>query len=124
MIGKNGRNAAGIAALILTSTGTSVIAGQAITGQAGAAPPDDPDIAVLAGPCASCHGPDGVSPGEIPSIAGRSAAELRERMLGFRDGASDAQATVMPRLMRGYSPAEIDQLAAYFAGLPQAEAPE
>lgn len=114
MIGKNGRNAAGIAALILTSTGTAVIAGQA-----GAAPPDDPDIAVLAGSCASCHGPDGQSPGDIPSIAGRSATELRERMLGFRDGTSDAQATVMPRLMRGYSPEDIDRLAAYFAGLPK-----
>lgn len=82
------------------------------------------DAEVLAGPCAFCHGPGGVSPGDIPSIAGRDSDELRDRMLAFRAeggdrGNDDAGATIMPRLMRGYSPEDIDQLADYFAGLPQ-----
>lgn len=83
-----------------------------------AAPLSPEDIGVLAGPCANCHGPDGVSPGDIPSIAGRDAAMLGARMLAFRDG-SAPDGTVMPRLMKGYSPDEIDALAAWFAASPR-----
>lgn len=67
---------------------------------------------VLAGPCASCHGPDGHSPGPIPSIAGLPAKEAVAKMLAFREGKSPA--TVMPRLMRGYDEAQIRGLAEWF----------
>lgn len=70
-------------------------------------------VQVLAGPCASCHGPDGHSPGATPSIGGRPEAELRSRMEGFRDGTIDA--TVMTRLMKGYDEAQIAALAHWFA---------
>ena len=49
-------------------------------GAAGAQDLDAAAVQVLAGPCASCHGPDGRSPGAIPSIAGlpeATAAELQ-----------------------------------------------
>lgn len=72
---------------------------------------------VLAGSCAGCHGPDGHSPGAIPSIAGRPEAELRSRMEGFRDGTLDA--TVMTRLMKGYDEAQIAALAHWFAEVGQ-----
>lgn len=72
------------------------------------------DVAVLAGPCAACHGPDGQSPGAIPAIAGRAEEHLATRMFAFRDG-QDPAATVMPRLMKGYDEAQIRALAKWFA---------
>lgn len=75
---------------------------------------DQADVQVLAGPCANCHGPDGHSPGAIPSIAGLPEDRAVERMLAFRDG-SDPTATIMPRLMKGYDEAQIRALARWFA---------
>ena len=59
--------------------------------------------------CAGCHGPNGHSPGAIPSIYGRSAGSLAETLRAFR--ADQRPATVMNRIARGYSDAEIDALA-------------
>lgn len=73
-------------------------------------------VQVLAGPCAHCHGPDGHSPGAIPSIAGLPEDRAVERMLAFRKDA-DPAATVMPRLMKGYDEAQIRALAAWFAAV-------
>ncbi|MDO5657965.1 MAG: cytochrome C [Paracoccus sp. (in: a-proteobacteria)] len=75
---------------------------------------DEVELSVLAGPCASCHGPDGNSPSTIPSIAGHDREELKSRMLAFRAG-EVASATVMPRHMRGYTEEQIDALARYFS---------
>lgn len=72
------------------------------------------DARVLAGPCASCHGPDGHSPGAIPSIAGLPEAGLQQRLTAFRDGSAE-DATVMERLMRGYDDAQIAALAHWFS---------
>ena len=80
---------------------------------AGAEEPDRAALQVLAGPCANCHGPDGHSPGAIPSIAGLPAEEATAKMLAFRDG-QDPAATVMPRLMKGYDEAQIRALAEWF----------
>ncbi|MFT3688798.1 c-type cytochrome [Paenirhodobacter sp.] len=85
------------------------LAGSACAGWAG----DRMDATVLAGPCAACHGPDGRSPGAIPSLAGQNEDDLRARMRAFRDGT--APATVMTRLMKGYSEDEIAALAHWFA---------
>ncbi|MBB1490178.1 MULTISPECIES: c-type cytochrome [unclassified Paracoccus (in: a-proteobacteria)] len=75
--------------------------------------PDRAALQVLAGSCANCHGPDGHSPGAIPSIAGLPAEETAAKMLAFRDG-QDPAATVMPRLMKGYDEAQIRALAEWF----------
>lgn len=69
--------------------------------------------AMLAAPCAACHGPGGVSPGAIPSIAGLDAAVLAARMREFRT--AGLEVTIMNRIARGYTDAEIDLLAQYFA---------
>lgn len=87
----------------------------------GAAQAQDLDpaaVQVLAGPCASCHGPNGRSPGAIPSIAGLPEAEATQRMLAFRDG-TDPAATIMPRLMKGYDESQIRALARWFAEIGQ-----
>ncbi|MBJ2151388.1 c-type cytochrome [Paracoccus sp. IB05] len=69
---------------------------------------------ILAGPCASCHGPAGQSPGAIPSIAGLTEADLTAKLTAFRDS-PPAGTTVMTRHMKGYDDGQIAALAKYFA---------
>ena len=72
------------------------------------------DVAALAASCANCHGPDGRSGSEIPSLRGSQAVHLTQRMLDFKAGKA-ADATVMTRLMKGYADEEIHALADWFA---------
>jgi cytochrome subunit of sulfide dehydrogenase len=67
----------------------------------------------IAANCANCHGTDGRSPGAIPSLAGQDAAVIVQRMKEFRDGRRAA--TVMQQLAKGYTDAQIEAAAAYFA---------
>ena len=71
--------------------------------------------AALANACAACHGTDGRSEGAIPTIAGMPAPEFVAKLTAF--GAGTEEATVMDRIARGLSQAEIDGLAGYFARL-------
>jgi len=72
----------------------------------------------LAATCANCHGSDGraVPGAEVPGLAGMPADYLAEQMRAFRSGARPA--TVMHQIARGYSDAQVTQLAAYFAAQP------
>jgi cytochrome c553 len=72
-----------------------------------------PSAAVLAAPCAACHGPGGISRGAIPSINGLEASVIATKMRSFRTAGSET--TVMGRIARGYTDAEIDLLAQYIA---------
>lgn len=74
----------------------------------------------LAASCAGCHGTDGraVDGSAVPSLAGMPAAALIERMNAFKSGARSG--TVMPQLAKGFSDAQIAQLAAWFAQAPAA----
>lgn len=69
----------------------------------------------LAATCAACHGTDGRAPAgsAMPSLAGRPAPWLVEQMLAFKKG--ERPATVMHQIARGYSEAQIAQIAAFFA---------
>jgi cytochrome subunit of sulfide dehydrogenase len=69
---------------------------------------------MLAGGCATCHGPDGRSPGEIPAIAGVPAEVLEGQLLAFRADEVPGT-TVMTRIAKGFSPDELKALAAHFA---------
>ncbi|MET0517775.1 MAG: c-type cytochrome [Burkholderiaceae bacterium] len=73
----------------------------------------------LAASCAACHGTDGRAPegAAVPGLAGMPAGYLAEQMKAFKAGTRPA--TVMPQLARGYSDAQIEQLAAYFAARPK-----
>jgi sulfide dehydrogenase cytochrome subunit len=71
--------------------------------------------AALANACAACHGTDGRSQGAIPTIAGMPASEFVAKMNAF--GSSPGKATIMDRIARGLSQAEIDGLAGYFASV-------
>ena len=67
----------------------------------------------IAANCANCHGTDGRSRGAIPSLAGQDAQSIVQRMKEFRDGRRAA--TVMQQLAKGYTDAQIEAAAAYFA---------
>jgi len=74
------------------------------------------DGRLLAMSCLNCHGPGGRSPGEIPSIAGKAEDYIKNALLDFR-GDKRAGTTVMGRLAKGYSDADIDALSKYIATL-------
>ena len=63
--------------------------------------------------CLTCHGPDGRSPGSIPSIHGTSAEAIVKSMQDFKSGARPS--TVMGRQAKGYSDAEIAAIAKYLS---------
>jgi cytochrome c553 len=95
-----------------------VAAGLALAASGVPAHAQQADGRVLALSCLNCHGPGGKSQGEIPSIAGKSEEFLKNALVEFRDGKrSGTAATVMPRLAKGYSDAEIDALVKYVATL-------
>lgn len=69
----------------------------------------------LAATCANCHGTQGkAQPGSsVASLAGMPAEQLTAQMAAFKAGTRSA--TIMHQLAKGYSDAQIAQLAAYFA---------
>lgn len=73
----------------------------------------------LAATCANCHGTDGRAlPGAtVPGLAGVPSATLSEQLKAFKAGTRPG--TVMGQLAKGYSDAQIEQLAAYFAAQPK-----
>lgn len=69
----------------------------------------------LAATCANCHGTQGqaVSGAAVPGLAGMPASYLVDQMKAFKAGTRPA--TVMHQLAKGYSDAQIETIAAYFA---------
>ena len=69
----------------------------------------------LAATCAHCHGTDGRAvPGETPApLAGRPKERLLEQLAGYRSG--QLPASVMTQIARGYTTAQLDAIAGYFA---------
>lgn len=90
------------------------------TSQAPLMPADLAPLAVrpLAATCASCHGTDG-RPADtaMPPLAGLPQDVFTAQMRAFRSG--ERPATVMHQISRGYTDAQVEALAAYFAGLPR-----
>jgi len=71
--------------------------------------------AILANPCAGCHGMDGVSAGTIPSINLLSADAIVAALKAFKTG--ERPGTVMDRIAKGYTDEEIQRIADYFQSL-------
>jgi cytochrome subunit of sulfide dehydrogenase len=69
----------------------------------------------LAATCANCHGTGGkaAAGSAIPGLAGRSRDEIVRAMSEFREG--KRQATIMHQLAKGYTPEQVDAMAAWFA---------
>jgi cytochrome c553 len=67
----------------------------------------------LGAACAMCHGTEGRSAGGNEPLAGMPKADLVRKVNEFRSGAKPA--TVMHQISKGYSDAEIEAIAAFFA---------
>jgi sulfide dehydrogenase cytochrome subunit len=76
--------------------------------------------AALAATCAACHGTNGhAAPGSaLPALAGTPKSVLLAQLQAFKSGSRPA--TIMGQLSKGYSDAQLDQIAAYFAAQPRA----
>jgi len=67
--------------------------------------------------CLGCHGPAGSGSGPIVALAGHDQAEMIAAMAAFRN--NERAGTIMGRVARGYTEAEIAAIAAHFARLPR-----
>jgi cytochrome c553 len=53
----------------------------------------------------------------VPRLAGRNAAEIVAQMQAFRSG--QRQSTIMDRIAKGFTDAEVQAIAAWFASQRQ-----
>ena len=72
-------------------------------------------IRSLAANCAQCHGTDGhAAPGsDLPSLAGTPREALLAQLQAFKAGTRPS--SIMGQIAKGYSQAQLEQLAAWFA---------
>ena len=85
-------------------------------GAAWAAGQPDPNLVRnLAATCANCHGTDGrsVAGAGNESLAGTDKDTLMQKLRDFRSGTRPA--TIMHQISRGYTEAQLELIAAYFA---------
>ena len=69
----------------------------------------------MAASCSACHGTNGVAQPGMESLAGQSKDDLQKKMMDFKYDKKPA--TLMHQLSKGFTDAQIEQLAAYFAAL-------
>ena len=67
----------------------------------------------LAATCANCHGTNGYAQPGHESLAGKDKADIAQKMLDFKAGRKPA--TLMHQISKGYSEAQLELVAAYFA---------
>ncbi|MGR8931084.1 MAG: c-type cytochrome [Gammaproteobacteria bacterium] len=64
--------------------------------------------------CMTCHRQSSENaPGQIPSLAGLSEHQIKQVLLDFKYDRK--QATLMPRIAKGYSDQELSEVAAHLA---------
>ncbi len=71
-------------------------------------------------PCAACHGVDGLGKSSMgaPALAGLPAPVIETLLASFAKGQGNA---TMQYIAKALSPAEMQAVAGYFAGLPKAK---
>lgn len=67
----------------------------------------------LAATCAGCHGIAGNALPGMPSVAGQPKEALLRKLKDYKDGKQPA--TVMQQLAKGYTDAQLELIAAYYA---------
>jgi cytochrome c553 len=93
---------------------TSCVAALAFIASPAAA--QDPNLARnLAATCANCHGTNGhaVPNAGMPGLAGQPKESIIQRFKEYRSGSRPA--TVMHQIAKGYTDAQVELLANYFA---------
>jgi sulfide dehydrogenase cytochrome subunit len=87
----------------------------AIIMAAALAAPAAAETITAANACSTCHGADLKGSGAMPSLRGHDAEYIRKALLEFRSG--QRAATVMTRLTKGYSDAEIEAVSRQIGGM-------
>lgn len=67
----------------------------------------------LAAACAICHGTGGQAQPNMAVLAGVQKEQLAKLVKEFRDGRRPG--TIMPQIAKGYTDAQIEAVAAFFA---------
>ncbi len=67
----------------------------------------------MAASCANCHGTNGAAAPGMVALAGYDKVGMVKAMAEFKSGARPA--TIMHQLAKGYSEAQIEAIAGYFA---------
>jgi cytochrome c553 len=101
----------------MTTRKIKMLAAILITGLAAsqAASAADAGGAIIAAQCNGCHGFEGASKGVIPALKGKPAPYLSQNMKDFK---SDKKiGTVMNRIAKGYTDAEMDNVAQFYSEL-------
>lgn len=92
----------------------AVVITSALANIAAAQTPVSPHLARnLAAQCANCHGTNGKSVSEVPSLAGQPATVIVQKMKDYRDG--KLPASIMHQLAKGYSDEQVALMADYFS---------
>jgi cytochrome c553 len=74
-----------------------------------------PQPPLIAQACVGCHGQAGAGTGTVPKIAGYSRDLFIAQWAAFRN--KERPATMMDRIAKGYTDAEVAVLADYFSKL-------
>ena len=96
------------------SAGAFAVAAAVLAGVAHAEAPASATLGRnLAAQCATCHGTNGNSVAEVPSLAGQPAASMVQKMKDDRDG--KLSASIMHQLAKGYTDEQVLLMADYFS---------
>ncbi len=94
----------------------TTIAALCMVAAAGTAQAADANLARnLAATCANCHGTNGnaVKGSGMDSLAGMDKAKTLQKLADFKSG--DKPASIMHQISKGYTDAQLDLIATYFA---------
>lgn len=73
----------------------------------------DTRISIMADACNGCHGTDAASPGSMPGFSNKKADAIKKALMEYKAGTKEA--TIMNRIVKAYSDADLAAMAAYFA---------
>ena len=93
------------------------LAAACLLATAGSALAADPNLGRnLAATCANCHGTNGnaLKGSGMDALAGMEKAKLLQKLADFKSG--DKPASIMHQISKGYTDAQLDLIATYFAG--------
>lgn len=70
----------------------------------------------LAATCANCHGTNGHARGDMKPLASMSSGKMLALLADYKSGAQPS--TVMGQLVKGYTDAQLQLIAGFFAAQP------
>ncbi len=77
------------------------------------AQPSDLQARSIAASCSACHGTNGLAAPGMVALAGYPRGDMIKAMADFKSGARPA--TLMHQMSKGYSEAQVQAIASYFA---------